>query len=196
MTGKLEAAGELPKGTYEAARKQLDESELGKKDTNKPDELEQKISTLPEVQFARELMRKTQEEQATENLKLEKTLQDFEARHKDIPNSEKPSVIRKRIATLADGYVEEGMKYEDALEEAYNMLFNKDAVLAREREKGEVEGQIKAGIKSVTGTTVGSSSSNPQTLRKLTREEEEARALLGMSKEEYIKYKDSDGFVE
>jgi len=197
LTRRLEAAGELPKGTYEMAKQKVETQGVEKQDNNKePDELEEKVSKLPEVQFARDLMRKKQEEEAAEEARIEGVLRDFESRHTDIANSEKPKVIRKRIATLAEGYVEEGMKYEDALEEAYTILFNKDSLLAREREKGEVEGQIKAGIKSVAGASSGSQKQSTQPLRKLTREEEEARAMLGYTKEEYIRFKDSDGSVE
>lgn len=196
LTRRLEAAGELPKGTYEMAKQKAETQGVQKDEKKEPDELEEKVSRLPEVQFARDLMRKKQEEEAAEEARIEGVLRDFEARHTDIASSEKPKVIRKRIATLAEGYVEEGMKYEDALEEAYTILFNKDSLLAREREKGEVEGQIKAGIKSVAGASSGSQKQSTQPLRKLTREEEEARAMLGYTKEEYIRFKDSDGSVE
>lgn len=197
LTRRLEAAGELPKGTYEMAKQKVETQGVEKQDNNKePDELEEKVSKLPEVQFARDLMRKKQEEEAAEEARIEGVLRDFESRHTDIANSEKPKVVRKRIATLAEGYVEEGMKYEDALEEAYTILFNKDSLLAQEREKGEVEGQIKAGIKSVAGASAGSQKPSSTPLRKLTREEEEARVMLGYSKEEYIRFKDSDGSVE
>lgn len=197
LTRRLEAAGELPKGTYEMAKQKVETQGVEKQDNNKePDELEEKVSKLPEVQFARDLMRKKQEEEAAEEARIEGVLRDFESRHTDIASSEKPKVVRKRIATLAEGYVEEGMKYEDALEEAYTILFDKDSLLAQEREKGEVEGQIKAGIKSVAGASAGSQKPSKMPLRKLTREEEEARVMLGYSKEEYIRFKDSDGSVE
>lgn len=196
LTKRLEAAGELPKGTYEMAKQKAETQGAQKDEKKEPDEIEEKVSSLPEVQFARDLMRQKQEEEAAEEARIEGVLRDFETRHTDIGNSEKPKVVRKRIATLAEGYVEEGMKYEDALEEAYTILFNKDSLLAREREKGEVEGQIKAGIKSVAGASSGSQKQSTQPLRKLTREEEEARAMLGYTKEEYIRFKDSDGSVE
>jgi len=196
LTRRLEAAGELPKGTYELAKQKIEEQGVLKNEKKEPDELEEKVSKLPEVQFARDLMRKQQEAQAAEEARIERILQNFESKHPNIANSEKAAVIRKRIATLADSYVEEGMKYEDALEEAYTILFDKDSLLAKEREKGEVEGQIKADIKSVAGVSSGSQKPSTQPLRKLTREEEEARAMLGYTKEEYLRYKDSDGFVE
>lgn len=196
LTGRLEAAGELPRGTYELAKKRIETQGVETKEKKEPDGLEEKVSRLPEVQFARDLMRQKQEEEAVEAARIEGILQNFESRHTDIANSEKPQVIRQRIATLAEGYVEEGMKYEDALDEAYTILFDKDGLLAKEREKGEVEGQIKAGIKSVAGASSGSQKPSTQPLRKLTREEEEARAILGFTKEEYIRYKDSDGSVE
>jgi len=196
LTRRLEAAGELPKGTYEMAKQKAETQGVRKDEKKEPDEIEKKVSSLPEVQFARDLMRQKQEEKAAEEARIEGVLRDFESRHTDIASSEKPKVVRKRIATLAEGYVEEGMKYEDALEEAYTILFNRDSLLAREREKGEVEGQIKAGIKSVAGASSGSQKQSTQPLRKLTREEEEARIMLGYSKEEYIRFKDSDGSVE
>lgn len=197
LTRRLEAAGELPKGTYEMAKQKASSVDQTDKTENKePDELEEKISKLPEVQYARELLRKKQEEEAAEAERIEGLLQNFESRHTDIANSKNPKALRKRIATLAEGYREEGMDYEKSLEEAYRILVDKDSMLAEAREKGELEGQIKAGIKSVAGTSTGGQKQSSTPLRKLSREEEEARAMLGYSKEEYIRFKDSDGFVE
>jgi len=192
---RLELAGELPKGTSDMLKEKLESQKPQEKKKEEP-KVSEEISNLPEVQFARELMRKKQEEQAAENQRIEGILQRFEEKHPDIAESEKALSIRKRIAVLADGYKEDGMDYEKALDEAYNVLFNKEALLASAREKGEIEGQIKADIKSVASTPSVSQGQSSSGLRKLTREEEEARILLGMSKEDYIKYKDSDGSVE
>ena len=194
LTKRLEAAGELPKGTYELAKKQMEPT--SKEKEKKPDELEEKVSNLPEVQFARELMQKQQEEKQAEETRIEGILQSFEKKHTDIAVSEKPKVIRERIATLAEGYRDEGMSYEDSLEEAYNILFNRESMIADAREKGEIEGQIKSEIKSVVSTPSSSQGVTKSNVRKLTREEEEARLILNMSREEYVQYKDSDGFVE
>ena len=195
ITKRLEDAGELPKGTYDLARKQI-EPNLKKEKENKPDELEEKINSLPEVQFARDLMEKQRKEKEAEEARIEGILQNFEAKHTDIANSEKPEVIRARIATLAEGYRDEGMDYEQSLEEAYNILFNREKIIADAREKGEIEGQIKSEIKSVVSTPSTSQVASKTTTRKLTREEEEARTLLNMSREEYVRFKDSEGFVE
>ena len=194
VTRRLEAAGELPKGTYELAKKRYETSVTEEKE---PDEISKKVESLPEVQFARQLMQQKQQEQLEEAQRIEKILQDFEKRHPDIPQSPNPRVLRARIATLAESYREEGMEYEKSLEEAYNVLFNRESMLASEREKGEIEGQIKADVRSVASTPSESQAKASSTgLRKLTREEEEARAVLNMTREEYIRYKDSDGFVE
>lgn len=193
LTKKLEEAGELPKGTYELAKKKFDKPS---KENEKPDEISEKINNLPEVQFARDLMRQKQEEKAAEDAKIEQTLRDFESKHTDIAASEKPAVIRARIATLAEGYRDDGMSYEESLEEAYKMLFKRDELIASAREKGEIEGKIKSDLKETVSTPTGSQISSNNSTRKLSREEREAMAVLGMDEEEYIKYKDSDGYVE
>lgn len=193
VTRRLEAAGELPKGTYELAKKRYETSMIEEKE---PDEISKKVESLPEVQFARQLMQQKQQEQLEEEQRIERILQDFEKKHPDIPQSQNQKVLRARIATLAESYREEGMEYEQSLEEAYNVLFNRESMLASEREKGEIEGQIKADIRSVASTSSESQAKASGGLRKLTREEEEARAVLNMTREEYIRYKDSDGFVE
>jgi len=194
LTKRLEAAGELPKGTYELAKKQIEPT--SKKEENKPDEIQEKVSSLPEVQFARQMMQWQQQEQIAQDNRLEGILQNFEKKHTDIAASEKPKVLRARIATLAEGYREEGMDYEASLEEAYNVLFNRESMIADAREKGELEGQIKSEIKSVASTPSSSQGVAKAGVRKLSREEEEARTVLNMSREEYVQYKDSDGFVE
>lgn len=195
ITRRLEDAGELPKGTYDLAKKQI-EPNLKKEKENKPDELEEKINSLPEVQFARDLMEKQRREKEAEEARIEGILQKFEAKHTDIASFERPEVIRARIATLAEGYRDEGMDYEQSLEEAYNILFNRESMIANAREKGEIEGQIKSEIKSVVSTPSTSQVVSKTATRKLTREEEEARTLLNMSREEYVRFKDSEGFVE
>ena len=195
ITRKLELAGELPKGTSDMLKEKLESQKPQEKKKEEP-RVSEDISNLPEVQFARELMRKKQEEEEVENQRVEKILQEFEKGHPDIAESEKAMSIRKRIAALADGYREDGMDYKEALEEAYDVLFNREALLASAREKGEIEGQIKADIKSVASTPSANQGQSSSGLRKLTREEEEARILLNMSKEDYIKFKDSDGSVE
>jgi len=191
LTKRLEAAGELPKGTYELAKKRYDSPE-----EKKPDELSEKVSSLPELQYVRKLIKDDKDEKAAEDREIEEHLQAFEGKHPDVASSLKPMVLRTRIATLSDGYREEGMSYEGSLEEAYNVLFNRENMLAEAREKGEIEGQIKSDIKSVASTPTTSKKAKGSKNRKLTREEEEARAVLGYSKGEYIKFKDSDGFVE
>jgi hypothetical protein len=193
LTKRLEAAGELPKGTYEMAKAQR---ETSSQETQEPDEVSEKISSLPEVQFARELMRKQQLEQAQRENEIEGLLQNFERKHPEIASSQKPEVIRARIAALAEGYRDEGMNYEESLEQAHSILFNREGMIAEAREKGEIEGQIKSEMKSVVSTPSSSQGASKPSLRKLTREEEEARAVLNMGREEYIKFKDSDGFVE
>lgn len=193
VTKRLEAAGELPKGTYELAKQRYETSVVKEEE---PDEISKKVESLPEVQFARELMQQKQQEQIQEEQRLERILQNFEKKHPDIAQSENPRVLRARIATLAESYRDEGMEYEQSLDEAYNVLFNRESMLANEREKGEIEGQIKADVKSVASTPSASQGKASKGLRKLSREEEEARAVLNMTREEYIRFKDSDGFVE
>lgn len=194
LTRRLEAAGELPKGTYELAKKQIEP--ILKKEENKPDEIQEKVSSLPEVQFAREMMELQRQQQIAEENRIEGILRNFEKKHPDIGSSGNRKAVRARIATLAEGFGEEGMDYEQSLEEAYNVLFNRDKMIADAREKGELEGQIKSEIKSVASTPSGNQGVAKTGIRKLTREEEEARELLKMTREEYIRYKDSDGFVE
>lgn len=190
---KLEAAGELPKGTHQEAKGKLESS---KTDIKKPEDTTTELSSLPEVQFAKQLMQDKQQEEQVEQQRIEGLLQDFEKKHTDIDTSKNPRVLRARIATLAEGYRDDGMTYEESLEESYNVLFNRESMIEDAREKGNVEGRIKADLASVATTPSSNRAASTTSVRKLTREEEEARQLLGYSKKDYVKYKDSDGSVE
>lgn len=192
LTKALEKQGKLPAGSSE-----LMEKSLFKPTEEKAEVVQEDERTLtPEQLFIRNLMKEQQEKEQKEMLRRESVLQDFETRHPDIAERENAYEVRNQIAVLERAYKMQGLSETEALEEAYNVLFNREALIEKAREKGKIEGQIQADVKSIASTPSGSSQSSVSTLRKLTKDEEVARKFLGMTHEEYLNHKDAMAAAE
>jgi hypothetical protein len=195
---KMEKAGEVPEGTYEKAKSELKTEEKEKKETKETKEpevvldpkLQEALLNNPDLQYARQLKERALQEEARAKQKAEEFLQNFEAKRPEIAKSKNPLLTRQAIAVETQRLMaEKGLKYEDAINEAYLWIVKRESVMEEYREKGEIEG-LARNIQEDVVTTNGGSAQSSSSTRRLTPDEENARASLGFTKEEYVKYLD------
>lgn len=186
---RLENAGKLPKGTTENLKNQVARSQ------QEAQEESQFIEKLPpkvreSLKVAEEIARQKEQEEQQKAAEVEDFFQKFEANKPDIDKSANPGRVRNLIFNMASEMVERGQaKFEDAMEQAYKIVLHPESIAAKAKEDGQVEALVQANQEASSAITSGGNSSAKAV--KLTPEEKRAAELIGITAEEYRKFKDS-----
>lgn len=193
MIEKMEKAGKVPQGTYEKAKLELkpEPKEEKKQDTKEVVGVEDVLKNNPDIEYARQLRERDLQRQQEEAAKAEKFLQDFEAKRPKIAESSDPLLTRQSIAMETKRIMKENkdISFETAMDIAYKWVVERESVLEEYKEKGEIEGLARR-VQEDSVTSTGGSASPSKRLRALSPEEVNARDLMGLSTEEYLKYLD------
>lgn len=198
LVKKLEDAGKIPQGSYERAKSELalgqkigstQEQEAAPKHGDVSNELNKLLEAHPAFKQLIAAYEEQERQQQEAIMRMERTLQDFEARHKDIPND---PAVRRAIGAEAMLRMKKdpNLKFEDALEQAYRWVLHRDEVLKEMREKGELAGMVSNIQQGVASPTKGEG--KPAKTITLSPEEARQAEKLGLTPEEYIKYSNPD----
>lgn len=186
---KMEAAGVVQKGTYEAEKAKVQPSsskEVPQATSDVDPKLMEAVSKHPAVLYAEEQRKREEAEMKAQAEQTEQFLSNFESRHPDIAKSPTPEMVRKQISFEAQRLIGQDPKLspEDAFEQAYLWTLHRDKVLQEYKEKGEINGLLRRAQQDTPGTE-GALQVPASSGRKLSAEELSAAKQMGVSAEEY-----------
>ncbi len=191
MAERLERAGKLPVGTAERMKGELQQVQQQTQNqsqdlNNLPPEIREDIKAVREFRQQQEAVKAQQEQEAT-NFFL-----DFEKDKPDIAQSVNPARTRSVIFNMASEMVDRGAEKDiaTAMGKAYKIVLHSDELAAKAKEDGQVEAMVQANMEASSALTSGKGVPGKQA--KLSQEERRAAELIGMTPEEYRKYKDTD----
>lgn len=176
---KLEASGKLPKGTVEQEKAKT--SSLQKEEDyikNLPEQVQADLLAARKIREEAETLQREQAEKA------EAFFKSFEEARPEIGASPNPQRTRNLIFNLANELVDrDDMNFEEAMDAAYKTIL-------KPNENEEVKSAISKQMQN-PGAVSGGTAAQGKKLRKLTQAEKRGAELMGVSVEEYIKYRDS-----
>jgi len=189
LAERLERAGKLPVGTTQRMRTEIEQQKATVESS------EQYIENLPpdvraDLLAAREFRQQQELAKAQQEKQAEEYFAKFEENKPDIASSPNPSRTRAVIFNMASELMDRGESdFAKAMEQAYKLVLHQDKIAQSAKEDGQIEAMVQANQEAASGLASGSA---PMKSVKLTQEERRAAEMIGMTPEEYRKYKDTD----
>lgn len=192
MVRRLEDAGKIPKGTAETLQRESEQAQQqAQSESQYVDNLPQDVKD--DLQAARQIRQEQEVARSKKEQDVENFFQGFEKDKPDIDKSPNPARTRSLIFNMASEMVDRGkgkVAFEDAMAEAYKVVLHPESIAEGAKEDGQVEALVQANQEAASGVTSGSKKTGKAV--KLSQDEKRAADLIGITPEEYRKYKDSD----